>query len=413
MPAAETWSFPKSKIKILLLENIHSVAEKMLKDEGFAVKTVSKALSESELIEQASDVHVLGIRSKTQITQKFLKRADKLMTLGCFCIGTNQVDLASARTQGVPVFNAPFSNTRSVAELIMAEIVMLARRAGDKSMKAHQGEWDKSAEGCHEVRGRVLGIVGYGHIGSQVSVLAESFGMRVIFFDIITKMPLGNARAVKSLNDLLSEADFVTFHVPETPDTQGMMGSAQFKKVKKGSYLLNASRGSVVDLEALSAHIKSGHLSGAAIDVFPEEPESNKQKFRTGLQNLPNVILTPHIGGSTEEAQYNIGIEVATSLAKFINTGATGGAVNFPQVDLPVQRGAHRVLNVHKNVPGVLKDINGIISDLGANIQGQFLATDSEIGYLIMDLEQRGDVADEVKERIKNLKTSIRTRILY
>jgi D-3-phosphoglycerate dehydrogenase len=293
----------------------------------------------------------------------------------------------------------------------MAEVVMLSRQIGDRSQGVHKGEWSKSAAGCFEVRGKTIGIIGYGHIGSQVSVLAESFGMKVIYFDILTKMPMGNSRQVASLDKLLEASDFVTLHVPETPQTQDMIGRAELKKMKKGSHLINASRGTVVDVPALAEALKSKHLAGAAVDVFPEEPESNDDVFKSPLQGLANVILTPHIGGSTEEAQQNIGIEVATSLSKFVNGGSTTGSVNFPQVDLPVQTQSHRILNVHKNVPGVLKDINSIISDEGANIQGQFLSTDSDIGYLIVDLDQR--VAEKVKNRIKLLPTSIKTRILY
>jgi D-3-phosphoglycerate dehydrogenase / 2-oxoglutarate reductase len=405
------FSFPKSEIKILLLENIHPVAHEMLEAEGFHVEGVKGAMSEDELIAKANDVHILGIRSKTQITDKYLASAKRLLSVGAFCIGTNQIELKNARIRGVPCFNAPFSNTRSVAELVLAEIVVLSRQVGDKSALLHQGKWDKSAAGCNEVRGKTLGIIGYGHIGSQVSVLAESFGMKVIYYDIVTKMPIGNSRQIGKLEDLLSESDFVTLHVPETPQTKNMMAVSQFKNMKKGSSLINASRGTVVDIGALRQAIVEKHLAGAAIDVFPEEPETNDQPFKSELQGLKNVILTPHIGGSTEEAQKNIGIEVATTLIRFINGGSTTGSVNFPQVDLPVQHGCHRILNVHKNVPGVLKSINTIIGDIGANIQGQYLATDPEIGYLIVDLDK--DLSDKVKEQISILPTSIRTRMLY
>ncbi|MCC6277923.1 MAG: phosphoglycerate dehydrogenase [Oligoflexia bacterium] len=404
-------SFPKSKIKILLLENIHPRAHEMFKKEGYDVEGVKQALSESELLKRIEDVHVLGIRSKTQLTKKLFENAPRLLSVGAFCIGTNQIDLSAAKRRGVCVFNAPFSNTRSVAELIMAEVVMLSRQIGDRNAGTHLGQWNKAATGCYEVRGKTLGIVGYGHIGSQVSVLAESFGMKVQYFDIITKMPMGNSHQVETLDDLLEVSDFVTLHVPETPQTKNIISQKQLKKMKKGSYLLNASRGTVVDVEALADALKSKHLAGAAVDVFPVEPESNDEKFKSPLQGMANVILTPHIGGSTEEAQQNIGVEVATSLTKYINGGSTTGSVNFPQVDLPVQTQVHRILNVHKNVPGVLKDINSIISDEGANIQGQFLSTDSDIGYLIVDLDQR--VAEKVKERIKALPTSIKTRILF
>ncbi len=404
-------SFPKQQIRIFLAENIHPKAHEMLKEEGFYLESSAKALSEDELVTKVKDFHVLGIRSKTKITKKFLESADRLLTVGCFCIGTNQVDLNSAKRRGVTVFNAPFSNTRSVAEMVLAEIVMLARRLGDKNTKLHRGNWEKSAEGCYEVRGKTLGIIGYGHIGSQVSVLAEAFGMRVCYYDIVTKMPIGNSRQMNRLEDVLKDADFITLHVPETPQTKNMISTAELKTMKTGSFLINASRGTVVDLKALSLALKEKRLAGAALDVFPEEPEGNGNPFVSELQEQANVILTPHIGGSTEEAQVNIGMEVATSLIRFINNGSTTGSVNFPQVDLPIQRDSHRILNVHKNVPGVLKDINGIISDLGANIQAQYLSTDPDIGYLIVDLDQR--VSEQVKERIKSLPTSIRTRILF
>lgn len=405
------FSFPKSEIKILLVENIHPVAKKMLEADGFSVDTLSNAPTEAELLQKATNAHVLGIRSKTQITKKYLQETKRLLTVGCFCIGTNQVDLNTARDMGTVVFNAPFSNTRSVAEMVMAEIVMLSRQIGDRNRFLHEGKWVKSAVGCYEVRGKTLGIVGYGHIGSQVSVLAESFGMKVIYYDIVTKMPIGNSQQMAKLEDVLGKADFVTLHVPETPQTMKMIGPEELKRMKRGSYLINASRGPVVNIHALKESLSSRHLGGAALDVFPEEPEGNNQKFVSELQNLHNVILTPHIGGSTEEAQENIGIEVATSIAKFINNGSTTGSVNFPQVDLPVKYEGHRILNVHKNVPGVLREINRIISDLGANILSQYLATDPQIGYLIMDLDK--EVSDKVKEQISSLSTSIRTRILY
>lgn len=398
-------------MKIVLLEKIHSSAEQLFRSEGFQLKTFPRALSEPELIKECSDAHILGIRSKTQVTEKFLSEAKRLLSVGCFCIGTNQVNTTAAMKMGVPVFNAPFSNTRSVAEMILAEIVFLARKLGDQNILMHQGQWKKSAAGCYEIRGKTLGIVGYGHIGSQVGVLAESFGMEVLFYDIVTKMPIGNCKAVPSLEALLKESDFVTLHVPETELTRGMIGKSELKRMKKGAYLLNASRGQVVDLKALDQSLEEGLLAGAAIDVFPEEPEGNEDRFEHPLQKRNNVILTPHIGGSTEEAQLNIGIEVATSLIKFINQGSSSGAVNFPIVDLPAQRQAHRILNVHRNVPGVLRDINSIVSDIGANIQSQYLATNAEIGYLIMDVDR--ELSDQVKKRIGQLETNIRTRILF
>jgi D-3-phosphoglycerate dehydrogenase len=404
-------SFPKDEIKILLLENIHASASEIFAGEGFRIETVKQALKEDELAAKISDVHVLGIRSKTLVTDRVLKEAKRLLALGCFCIGTNQVELEAANKRGVPVFNAPFSNTRSVAEMIIAEIVVLARQLGDRSREVHEGKWKKVAAGCYEIRGKTLGIVGYGHIGSQLGVLAEAMGMRVLFFDIATKLPMGNNRSVPTMGDLFAESDFVTLHVPETPQTKNMVGHAEIGRMKPGSYLLNASRGTVVVIEALADALKKGHLGGAAVDVFPEEPESNEQLFVSALRGLPNVLLTPHIGGSTSEAQESIGREVANSLIRFVNSGASTGAVNFPHVEMPQHRGTHRILNVHKNVPGVLRDINRIVSDRQANILAQMLSTDANIGYLIMDLDQ--DVSNDVRKGIAALDTNIRTRILY
>ncbi|MFL5246646.1 MAG: phosphoglycerate dehydrogenase [Myxococcales bacterium] len=404
-------SFPKSEIQVLLLENIHETAQELFRGEGFRLEVVSHALKEDELVERIRDVHILGIRSKTHVTRRALENARRLLTLGCFCIGTNQVDLKAANHVGVPVFNAPFSNTRSVAELIISEIVALARKLADRSREMHEGKWRKIATGSMEVRGKTVGIVGYGHIGSQVGVLAESMGMRVSFFDIGSKLPLGNIRTCPSLEALLRGSDFVTLHVPGTPKTREMIGPNEIGMMKKGSYLLNASRGNVVVLPALAEALKSGHLAGAAIDVFPEEPESNTDDFLTPLRGLPNVILTPHVAGSTMEAQAAIGREVATVLTKFVNVGATTGAVNFPQVDLAPVEGAHRILNVHKNVPGVLRDINRIVSEKNANIQAQILSTDPDIGYLIMDLDH--DLSNDVRKAIAALPTNIKTRILY
>ncbi|HVW29426.1 MAG TPA: phosphoglycerate dehydrogenase [Polyangiaceae bacterium] len=404
-------SFPKDKIQVLLLENIHDSARQLFQTDGFQVELLPTALGEAELAERVERVHVLGIRSKTHVTDAVLARAKRLLSVGCFCIGTNQVDLAAANTRGVPVFNAPFSNTRSVAEMIIAEIVVLARQLGDRSREVHAGKWRKVATHSYEIRGKTLGIVGYGHIGRQVGVLAESMGMRVVFYDRTTKLSMGNNKACVSLAELLGEADFVTLHVPATRETEGMIGAPELERMKKGAYLLNASRGTVVRIPALAEAIRRGHIGGAAIDVYPEEPESNGEGFVTALQNLPNVILTPHIGGSTGEAQEAIGREVATSLLRFVNTGGTRGAVNFPQIEMPPTPGAHRILNVHRNVPGVLRDVNQIVSSLNANILAQTLSTDAEIGYLVTDLEH--DVSDEVSERIAALATSIRTRILY
>lgn len=406
-----TTSFPKEKIKVLLLENIHDSAVELFSQQHFQVERVNGALSEAELKKRIADVHVLGIRSKTHVTDAALAEAKRLLTLGCFCIGTNQVELRAANKRGVPVFNAPFSNTRSVAEMTIAEIIMLARQLGDRSSEVHQGKWRKVATNSYEVRGKVLGIIGYGHIGRQVGVLAEAMGLRVLFYDRMTKLPMGNNQVVATLPELLAAADFVTLHVPGTRETHEMMGPTELAQMKKGAYLLNASRGTVVQIPALAEALKSGHLGGAAIDVYPEEPESNGDNFKTALQGIPNVILTPHIGGSTGEAQASIGREVATSLIKFVNEGATTGAVNFPQIEMPQAANSHRILNVHRNVPGVLRDVNRIVSERNANIIGQTLSTDADIGYLIMDLDQA--VSNEVREDIAALETNIRTRILY
>jgi len=404
-------SFPKDQIKVLLLENVHPSAHALFQAEGFHLETVKGGLGEAELIERIADVHVLGIRSKTRVTDKALAAGRRLLSVGCFCIGTNQVDLSGANKRGVPVFNAPFSNTRSVAEMMLAEVVMLSRRLADRAREMHAGQWSKVATGSFEVRHKTLGIVGYGHIGRQLGVIAEMLGMHVVFFDVAAKLPMGNNRSCKTLDELLAEADFVTLHVPETTQTRGMMGARELAAMKAGSYLLNASRGTVVDIPALAAALKSGHLAGAAIDVFPDEPETNTGGFKTPLQGLDNVILTPHIGGSTAEAQEAIGREVGAALVKYVNAGVTTGAVSFPQVDLPPTPGKHRILNVHKNVPGVLRDITRLVGDLGANIAAQVLATDPEIGYLVMDLDQ--DVSRDVKKAMAALPTSIKTRILY
>lgn len=400
-----------SALRILLAENIHSVAKEALIAEGFKVDAISHAPSEEELLKLLPQYDVLGIRSKTEITANVLRSNPHLLTIGCFCIGTNQVDLLTAREQGVPVFNAPHSNTRSVAELVIAEMISLSRQLGDRNTKAHVGEWVKSAEGSKEVRGKTVGIVGYGHIGSQVSVLAEAMGLKVVFFDVVKKLPLGNAVVKTSLHELLEVSDFVTLHVPETSETMNMIGEPEFRKMKKGAHLINASRGTVVNIEALVTAIKEKQIGGCAIDVFPEEPASNKEKFKTPLQGLPNVILTPHIGGSTEEAQLNIGIEVAESFRRYLKIGSSSGAVNFPNVDLPVKQGTSRILNVHKNEPGVLGEINGLISKAGANIEGQYLSTDEKIGYLVMDLHSAQ--AQSLAEAIGKLNRSIRTRVVY
>jgi D-3-phosphoglycerate dehydrogenase len=405
-------SFPKNRIKVLLLEGIHPGARDRFAEETFQVELLPGALSEDELCERIADVHLIGIRSKTHITARALESARRLLAVGCFCIGTNQVDLGVANTRAVPVFNAPFSNTRSVAELIIAEIVILARHLGDKVQELHSHTWRKSAVGSHEVRGKTLGIIGYGHIGRQVGVLAEAFGLRVIFYDIAKQLPMGNNRSVDSMDQVLAESDYVTLHVPATNLTEGMIGAEELAKMKAGAYLLNASRGSVVDLDALADAIRGEHLAGAAIDVYPSEPRTKKSnEFESPLIGLPNVFLTPHIGGSTEEAQEAIGLEVSATLTRFVNQGSTAGAVNFPNIDLPMTEGTHRILNAHRNVPGVMRDISRILSESNANIHAQQLATDANVGYLITDLDQGMSV--DVKQAIAALETSIKTRILY
>ncbi len=399
------------KIKILLVENIHLVAKEKLEQEGFEVVLKSHAPDEAELTELVKNFHALGIRSKTNVSKKSLASNPQLYAVGAFCIGTNQVDLVAANQLGIPTFNAPYSNTRSVAELVIAELVILARQLGDRNMLAHSGGWMKSADGSREIRGKTLGIVGYGHIGSQVSVLAEAMGLKVVFYDVVKKLPLGNAHVCTHLKELLETSDFVTLHVPETPQTKDMIGASEFRQMKKGAFLINASRGSVVVIEDLAKAIKAKQVGGAAVDVFPDEPASNKDKFGSLLQGLPNVFLTPHIGGSTEEAQYAIGLEVAESFRRFLKVGSTSGAVNFPQVDLPVIAGAHRIINVHRNEPGVLGEINGVVSKFGANIQGQFLSTDNRIGYLVMDVEKAE--AKSLAGEIGQLSRSIKTRVVY
>jgi len=404
-------SFPKQKIKILLLENLHASAGDRFEEAGYSADNLMSALSEDQLLETIPGLHMVGIRSKTRITERALEASKHLLAVGCYCIGTNQVDLAAATRRGIPVFNAPFSSTRSVAELTLAEVVMLARRAAHRSLQLHRGVWDKSAIGSHEVRHKTIGIVGYGHIGPQVGLLAEAFGMRVVFYDIVRKLSLGNADPLNSLGELLQTADFVTLHVPETPLTKGMIGAAELAAMKRGSYLLNLSRGSVVDIDAVQEALASGQLAGAAVDVYPSEPKSNDEPFDSVLQGMDNVILTPHVGGSTLEAQRNIGIEVSSALIKFSDTGSTTGAVNFPEVELPVVQDSHRVLNVHRNVPGVLSDINRIVADMGANVSAQYLGTMEEIGYLIMDVDP--SLSREVKRRVDGLETNIRTRLLF
>ncbi len=404
-------SFPREKFKILLLEGVHPACVEKLQQAGYQPELLKNALSEDELVKRIPGVHLLGIRSKTRVSKKVLEAADSLLAIGCFCIGTDQVDLSAAALHGVPVFNAPFSNTRSVAELTLAEMVMLARRAAHKSQLLHRGVWEKSADGCVEVRNKTVGLVGYGHIGPQVGLLAEAFGMKVYYYDILGKLPFGNATQVASLKELLALSDFVSLHVPETAETRNLIGAPEIAQMKQGAFLLNLSRGKVVDLPAVKSGVESGKLGGVAVDVFPEEPASNDEVFSCPLSGLDNVILTPHIGGSTLEAQRNIGLEVGTTLLKFTEVGSTTGAVNFPQVELPLVRESHRILNIHRNVPGVLSSINTIIAQMGGNIQAQYLNTLGDVGYLIIDVDQT--ISAAVKSKIDELPTSIRTRLLF
>ncbi|TMH03257.1 MAG: phosphoglycerate dehydrogenase [Betaproteobacteria bacterium] len=405
-------SVPKEKLKFVLLEGIHASAIETLKDDGYTqVVTHAKALSADALIEQIADAHFLGIRSRTMLPAAVLEKAPKLAAIGAFCIGTNQIDLGAAMHRGVPVFNAPFSNTRSVAELVLAEIIMLMRGIPHKNAVLHRQGWVKSAARSYEVRGKTLGIVGYGHIGTQIGVLAEQLGMTVAFFDIETKLPLGNARQVGTLGRLLETADVVTLHVPETPATKNMIGAAELARMKPGSHLINASRGTVVDIEALTAALDSEHLHGAAIDVFPVEPQGNDANFESPLTRFDNVLLTPHIGGSTAEAQANIGREVAAKLIRYSNNGSTASAVNFPEVTLPEHTGRSRVLHIHKNVPGVMARINERFSAAGINIDAQYLRTNNEVGYVVTDVDttsQRISLDD-----LGSIPGTIRCRVLY
>ncbi len=396
---------------VLLLEKIHPNAEEVLTDAGLAVDRHDGALSGEELADALQEVRFLGLRSKSKVTDEVLAATQNLEAIGCFCIGTNQVDLTAAATRAITVFNSPFSNTRSVAEMTLSEIIALHRRLFDRSMQLHSGQWRKSASGAHEVRGRTLGIVGYGHIGSQISVLAEALGMRVLFYDILPRMPLGNAQPCKSLSDLLEKSDVVTLHVPATPSTHHIIGAAELKKMRPGASLINNARGSVVDLSALAAAIESGHIGGAALDVFPEEPGSNEGDFSCPLAGATNVILTPHVGGSTEEAQAQIAVDVATKLARFAGTGTTTTSVNTPEVDLPSHGPSHsRILHFHRNVPGVLSSLHAIIADAGANIHAEYLQSSGDLSYVILDIDA---VTDPVLEtRITQLEETIKLRIL-
>jgi D-3-phosphoglycerate dehydrogenase len=417
MTIANKNSLAKDKIKILLLEGLHPSSVEELESKGYTnIESLKTSLSKEELIEKIADVHFIGIRSRTQLTDEVLSHAKKLVGIGCFCIGTNQVDLKAAQNRGVPVFNAPFSNTRSVAELVIGEALLLLRGIPEKSAKAHRGEWFKSAVGSVEARGKVLGIVGYGHIGMQLGILAETLGMKVRFYDVETKLPLGNASQAPSLNALLGEADVVSLHVPETIQTQNMIAKAQFEAMKEGTIFINASRGTVVDIEALAQALDNKKVAGAAIDVFPVEPKSNNEEFISSLRGFDNVILTPHIGGSTKEAQANIGLEVATKLAKYSDNGSSLSAVNFPEVSLPEhaipgQPSTSRLLHIHHNQPGVLTKINQAFAEHNINIAAQYLQTDDKIGYVVIDIDSQ-DSALALKE-LKQINGTIRARILH
>lgn len=405
-------SYPKEKINILFLENISDAAVKQFREAGYTgARKLSGALSEEDLIREVKNVHLLGIRSKTQITDNVLKAAEKLQAIGCFCIGVNQVDLKSATRHGVTVFNAPYSNTRSVAELVIGLSIMLIRRIPDKNKAAHDGIWKKEAQGSYELRGKTLGIIGYGNIGSQVSILAEALGMKVIFYDTITKLPLGNARSCKSLKELLGQSDIVTLHVPDSASTRNLINKTTLRLMRPGAILINYARGEVVDLDALRKAILAGHIAGAAIDVFPWEPEKNGDHFQTPLQDLPNVILTPHIGGSTEEAQHHIGEDVSNKLLQFLEMGSTLGSHTTPSISLPPQEGTHRLLHVHRNVPGVLSEINTQLSKNKINILAQYLKTNDEIGYVVLDVDKK--LSNHAFQLLKGVKETIRVRLLY
>ncbi len=412
MSEKKNTSYPKEKINILFLENISDAATAQFANTGYTnVKKLNGALSEEELIKEIKNVHILGIRSKTMITKKVLEAASKLQAVGCFCIGVNQVDLKAATKHGVAVFNAPYSNTRSVAELVIGASIMLVRKIIDKNKAAHEGSWMKDAKGSHELRGKTLGIVGYGNIGSQVSVLAEALGMKVNFYDVETKLPLGNATACKSLKDLFKHSDVVTLHVPELASTKNLINKSNLKLFKQGSVLINYARGEVVDINALKQALESGHLGGAAIDVFPVEPEKNGDVFNSPLQGLSNVLLTPHIGGSTQEAQNNIGLDVSSKLFNYLEKGISTGSHSIPALALPPQEGAHRILHIHENVPGVMSQINATLSQNKINILGQYLKTNDTIGYVVLDIDK--SISKNAVELLKNVKHSIKVRILY
>ncbi len=412
MSKAATTSYPKERINILFLENISDKAVQHFKQNGYVnVRKLGGALSEEELIREIKDVHLLGIRSKSNISAKVLAAATKLQAIGCFCIGVNQVDLKAATKAGVVVFNAPYSNTRSVAELVIGSGIMLMRRIPDKNIAAHQGIWMKEAKGSYEMRGKTLGIIGYGNIGSQVSVLAEALGMKVLFYDTETKLPLGNASVAKNMKELVSKSDIITLHVPETAQTKNLVTKALLKNFKKGSILINFARGEVVDLKALAVALQDGSLNGAAIDVYPWEPEKNGDSFETPLQGLPNVILTPHIGGSTEEAQQNIGEDVSIKLFQYLERGITNGSHTVPAIGLPPVENAHRILHIHNNVPGVLSAINTALSANNINILGQYLKTNDAIGYVVLDVDKK--LSKQAVELLKGVKATIKVRVLY
>ncbi|MAZ87992.1 MAG: phosphoglycerate dehydrogenase [Cellvibrionaceae bacterium] len=407
-----TTSLDKGKIRFLLLEGVHQSAVDTLEASGYTnVEYLKTSLPEDELIEKIKTAHFVGIRSRTQLTRRVFENAPKLIAVGCFCIGTNQVDLSAAQEHGVAVFNAPYSNTRSVAELVIAEAILLLRGIPEKNAVCHRGGWLKSAVGSFEIRGKTLGIVGYGSIGTQVSVLAESLGMKVVFFDVVTKLPLGNASQVRSMEALLSQADVVSLHVPETAATQDMIGEKEFSQMKKGAIFLNAARGTVVDIDALAAALESGHLGGTAIDVFPVEPRGNDDEFVSPLRAFDNAILTPHIGGSTMEAQENIGFEVAEKLVKYSDNGTTTSSVNLPEVALPEHPNAHRLLHVHHNAPGILTKINQVFSDNNINIAAQYLQTNENVGYVVVDID--ADYSDIALQQLRNIEGTVRCRLLF
>ncbi len=405
-------SLDKSKIKFLLLEGVHQNAVDVLKNAGYTnIEYHKKALDGQELIEAVKDAHFIGIRSRTFLTDEVLQQASKLIAVGCFCIGTNQVDLESAKRRGIPVFNAPFSNTRSVAELVLGEIIVLMRQVPKANAEVHRGIWNKSATGSNEVRGKKLGIVGYGHIGSQLSIIAESIGMQVYFYDIENKLPLGNAQQVASLQELLATCDAISLHVPENASTKNLINAERLAQIKEGAVLVNAARGTVVDIDALVEALKADKLRGAALDVFPEEPASINDPFESELCAFDNVILTPHIGGSTSEAQENIGTEVANNFVKYSDNGSTLSAVNFPEVSLPEHKGTKRLLHIHENKPGILNKINQVFVDANVNIAAQFLQTDPTIGYVVIDVE--ADNTNEALKRLKEIDGTIKARVLY